>query len=347
MKLLVCGGAGFIGSNFIHYIREKYPKYKIINFDKLTYAGNLDNLRDITADPKRYVFVRGDVANPRNVEDVISTHKPDAIINFAAETHNDKSVHEGASDFVMTNIVGVQVLLDAVRRFNIGRFVEVSTDETYGDLALDEDRSFKEDDPFRPNLPYSAAKAGGDLLCRAYHKCFNTPVMVTHCTNNYGPYQYPEKLIPFFTLRAASDQPLPLYGDGRNVRDWIYVIDHCRALDLVLHKGVPGEVYNIDADSERSNIDIANMLLRYLGKPQRLITFIKDRPGHDRRYSLDAGKIQRELGWEPLHNFEIMLPKTIEWYLDNKWWLERLRSRGAQFNRHIVNAAPLKEPAAS
>lgn len=346
MRLLVCGGAGFIGSNFIHYMRERYPAYALINFDKLTYAGNLDNLRDISSGA-RYIFARGDVANTHDVEEVITKHKPDAIINFAAETHNDKSVHEDASAFVMTNVVGVQVLLDAARRHKIGRFVQVSTDEVYGDLDLNEDRSFKEHDPLRPNLPYSAAKAGGDLMCRAYYQCFKTPVMVTHCTNNYGPYQYPEKLIPFFTIRANNDEFLPLYGDGRNVRDWIYVIDHCRALDMVLHKGKAGELYNIDADSEHANIDIANMLLRYMGKAQRLITFVKDRPGHDRRYSLDAAKIQRELGWEPLYAFEKMLPKTIDWYLENQWWLERLKARGAKFNAHIARAAVAREPAAS
>lgn len=344
MRLLVCGGAGFIGSNFIHYMREQYPKYTLINLDKLTYAGNLDNLRGLEKDP-RYIFTQGDIADPLTVEEVFKKHKPDAVINFAAETHNDRSVHGGAAAFVMTNVVGVQVLLDAVKKFEVGRFVQVSTDETFGDLELDEDYSFKEDDAFEPNLPYSAAKAGGDLLCRAYFKCFKTPVMVTHCTNNYGPYQYPEKLIPFFTLRATKGLNLPLYGDGRNVRDWIYVIDHCRALDLVLHRGRAGEVYNVDADSERSNIDIANMLLRYLGKPQSLLTFVKDRPGHDRRYSLNASKIHTELGWEPMHDFETMLPKTIEWYLANEKWLEHLEKR-EEFNAHISNET-MKEPAAS
>jgi len=345
MRVLVCGGAGFIGSNFIHYLRERYAKYTVINFDKLTYAGNLDNLSALANDP-RYVFVKGDIANPLEVDRLFEAQKPDAVINFAAETHNDKSVHGGAADFVMTNVVGVQVLLDAVKKHKVGRFVQVSTDETFGDLALDEDYSFKEDDAFKPNLPYSAAKAGGDLLCRAYFKCFKTPVMVTHCTNNYGPYQYPEKLIPFFTLRAIKDSNLPLYGDGRNVRDWIYVIDHCRALDLVLHQGVAGEVYNVDADNERSNNEIANMLLRYLGKPQRLITFVKDRPGHDRRYSLNASKIQKDLGWEPIHDFETMLPKTIEWYLGNEEWLKRLEQRGDLINAHI-SAETVREPAAS
>ena len=345
MRVLVCGGAGFIGSNFIHYLRERYAKYTVINFDKLTYAGNLDNLSALANNP-RYVFVKGDIANPLEVDRLFEAQKPDAVINFAAETHNDKSVHGGAADFVMTNVVGVQVLLDAVKKHKVGRFVQVSTDETFGDLALDEDYSFKEDDAFKPNLPYSAAKAGGDLLCRAYFKCFKTPVMVTHCTNNYGPYQYPEKLIPFFTLRAIKDSNLPLYGDGRNVRDWIYVIDHCRALDLVLHQGVAGEVYNVDADNERSNNEIANMLLRYLGKPQRLITFVKDRPGHDRRYSLNASKIQKDLGWEPIHDFETMLPKTIEWYLGNEEWLKRLEQRGDLINAHI-SAETVREPAAS
>ena len=345
MRVLVCGGAGFIGSNFIHYLRERYAKYTVINFDKLTYAGNLDNLSALANDP-RYVFVKGDMANPWEVDRLFEAQKPDAVINFAAETHNDKSVHGGAADFVMTNVVGVQVLLDAVKKHKVGRFVQVSTDETFGDLALDEDYSFKEDDAFKPNLPYSAAKAGGDLLCRAYFKCFKTPVMVTHCTNNYGPYQYPEKLIPFFTLRAIKDSNLPLYGAGRNVRDWIYVIDHCRALDLVLHQGVAGEVYNVDADNERSNNEIANMLLRYLGKPQRLITFVKDRPGHDRRYSLNASKIQKDLGWEPIHDFETMLPKTIEWYLGNEEWLKRLEQRGDLINAHI-SAETVREPAAS
>src|SRR3989338_7102497 len=226
MKILVCGGAGFIGSNFIHYMLQTYPRYSIINFDKLTYAGNLDNLKDVEGS-ERYTFVKGDVANPRDVETVFEAHKPDMVINFAAETHNDRSVHVEAAAFAMTNFVGVQTILDAVERFGARRFVQVSTDEVYGELELHDARSFQIDDPMLPNSPYSAAKAGGDLMCRAYFRSFNTPVIVTHCTNNYGPYQYPEKLIPFFTARAMHDEVLPLYGNGRNVRDWIYVIDHC------------------------------------------------------------------------------------------------------------------------
>ena len=342
MKILVCGGAGFIGSNFIQYILQTYPKYEIVNFDKLTYAGNLDNLKDV-ADSDRYTFVKGDVAHPSDIEAVFEAHKPDAVINFAAETHNDRSVHGEAAAFAMTNFVGVQTILDAVQKYGTDRFVHVSTDEVYGELELEDERSFAIDDPFLPNSPYSAAKAGGDMMCRAYFRSFNTPVIVTHCTNNYGPYQYPEKLIPFFTARAMHDKTLPLYGNGRNIRDWIYVIDHCRGLDLALHKGRSGETYNFDADSERSNIEIAHAILDILGKSKDLITFIEDRPGHDMRYSLDAAKAHTELEWEPLHDFESMLRKTIEWYGSNQWWIDNLNERGAQLNKHIEDKPALND----
>lgn len=332
MKILVCGGAGFIGSNFIRYVLNKYPDVKIINYDKLTYAGNLDNLKDIEEKP-RYKFVKGDIADIRKVNGLMK--KVDYIVNFAAETHVDRSIHIGAREFVMTNTVGVQILLDAVRNNKIKKYVQISTDEVYGSLGLNDGKYFTEETPFAPNVPYAAAKAGGDLLCRAYFKTYGTPVVVSHCSNNYGPFQYPEKLIPYFILRALDNDPLPLYGDGLNVRDWIYVLDHCEAIDLMLRNGVPGEVYNIGGHNEKSNLEIAELILKNLGKPKSLITFVKDRPGHDRRYAIDAGKIQRELGWKPKHKFEEALPKTIQWYVENKKWIENVKKRAKGFNIHI------------
>ena len=334
MNILVCGGAGFIGSNFVRHMVKTYPNYKIVNLDKLTYAGNIENLADISH-YTNYKFYRGDIVDQQLVEMIIQEEEIDAIVNFAAETHVDRSIHIGSREFVMTNTVGVQTLLDATRRHNLFKMVNISTDEVYGSLELDEARQFTESTAIEPNVPYAAAKAGGDLLCRAYYNTFGTPVVVSHCSNNYGPYQFPEKLIPFFITKAMNNEPLPLYGDGKNVRDWLFVLDHVKAIDLMLHKGIPGEVYNIGGNNEKNNLEIAALILGYFNLPQDMITFVKDRPGHDRRYAIDATKIREELGWFPEHKFEEALPKTIQWYLDNHSWVENIRARNKDINEHI------------
>lgn len=334
MKILVTGGCGFIMSNFIRHVLKNYPDVeKIINLDKLTYAGNPDNLKDVENDP-RYTFVQGDICDAELVSKLVS--QVDCVINAAAETHVDRSIHVGSRDFVMTNTVGVQTILDAVRRNpQIKKMVNVSTDEVYGSLGLDETRSWTEESPVEPNVPYAAAKAGGDLLCRAYFKTFNVPVVVTHCSNNYGPYQFPEKLIPFAILRVLNDQPIPLYGDGKHVRDWLFVVDHCEALMQLLMKGKPGEIYNITGNCEKPNIEIAKFILKTLGKPETMIEFVKDRPGHDRRYSMHADKIRNEIGWAPRYNFEEALTTTIHWYVKNQEWVSRLQKRNTEINAHI------------
>lgn len=336
MNLLVCGGAGFIGSNFVRQMLKKYPDYKIVNYDKLTYAGNLDNLKDVENDPN-YTFVQGDITDLEKLNQVIAEHKISHVINFAAETHVDRSIHGGCKDFVMTNTLGVQMILDTVRANNIEKFVNVSTDEVYGALGLDEDRKFTESTPVWPNMPYAAAKAGGDLMCNAYFVTHKAPVVVTHCSNNYGPYQFPEKLIPFFIFRLINNQKVPVYGDGLYVRDWIHVTDHAASLDLLLHKGVPGEVYNIGVDNERSNMEITKMMLEIMGKGEEMIEYVTDRPGHDRRYAIDASKILA-LGWQPNYTrdkFEQGLKETVEWYLANKEWVEKLQKRKEELNPHI------------
>jgi len=333
MKILVTGGAGFIGSNFIHYILAKYPDYQVVNFDKLTYAGNLDNLSEVAADP-RYSFVRGDIADINQVKEVMA-QGIEAVVNFAAETHVDRSIHLGAKEFVITNVWGVQNLLDAVREFKVSKMVQISTDEVYGSLQLGDNKYFTEDTPFQPNVPYAAAKAGGDLLCRAAWKTFALPVVVSHCSNNYGPYQFPEKLIPFFIMRASRGEKLPLYGDGQNVRDWLYVQDHCSAIDLMLQRGRPGEVYNIGGHNEMSNLNIAKIILQELKQPEELITFVADRPGHDRRYAIDASKIERELGWRPKYQFAEAIKETVRWYLNNQAWVDKLQTRQSEINQHL------------
>jgi dTDP-glucose 4,6-dehydratase len=336
MNLLVCGGAGFIGSNFIKYMLQTHPDYKITNFDKLTYAGNLDNLTDIEDNPN-YTFVQGDITDLEALKRVITDHEISHVINFAAETHVDRSIHGGTKEFVLTNTLGVQMILDAVKASQVEKFVNVSTDEVYGALGLDEDRLFTESTPIMPNMPYAAAKAGGDLMCNAYFVTHKTPVIVTHCSNNYGPYQYPEKLIPFFIFRALKDEKLPIYGDGKNIRDWIHAVDHAKALDLLLHKGIPGEIYNIGVDNEKSNLDITKMILKILGKSEDLITFVKDRPGHDRRYAIDASKI-KSLGWVPEYTadkFEQGLKETVEWYQNNSDWVDKVREKSKDANEHI------------
>jgi dTDP-glucose 4,6-dehydratase len=325
MKLLVCGGAGFIGSNFIHHILETHPDYCVVNFDKLTYAGNTLNHKHLENDP-RYTFVQGDITDLEQLNAVIIEHEITHVINFAAETHVDRSIHGGCKDFVLTNTLGVQMILDAVRANNIQKFVNVSTDEVFGALELDDDRSFDENWPIMPNMPYAAAKAGGDLMCNAYFVTHKVPVVVTHCSNNYGPYQFPEKVIPYFVFKLLKGEKVPVYGDGLNIRDWIHVRDHARALDLLLHQGNPGEVYNIGSDNERSNMEITRMILQTLGLGEDRIEYVTDRPGHDRKYSVDASKI-KAMGWAPEYTreeFERGLRETIEWYKNNTDWVEHL-----------------------
>lgn len=325
MNLLVCGGAGFIGSNFIRHMLAKYPDYKIVNFDKLTYAGNLENLKDVEGN-KNYTFVKGDITELEELNKVIQDHKITHIINFAAETHVDRSIHGGTKEFVLTNTLGVQMILDAVRFNKVERFLNVSTDEVYGALTLESPEKFTERTPIAPNMPYAAAKAGGDLMCNAYWVTHKSPVIVTHCSNNYGPYQFPEKVIPFFVFKLMKGEKVPVYGDGLNVRDWIHVVDHAAALDLLLHKGNVGEVYNIGVDNERSNLEITKMILKILGKGEDMIEYVTDRPGHDRRYAIDESKI-KALGWEPVYTreeFERGLRETVEWYQNNTEWVENL-----------------------
>ncbi|MCI1778011.1 MAG: dTDP-glucose 4,6-dehydratase [Paenibacillus lautus] len=321
MKLLVTGGAGFIGSNFILYMIQQHPNYQIINMDALTYAGNLENLRSVQHHPN-YSFVQADIADKPAV-DAIFQQGIDVVVNFAAESHVDRSILE-PEIFVNTNVMGTQVLLDAAKKYGVTKFVQVSTDEVYGSLG--ETGLFSETTPLAPNSPYSASKAGGDLLVRAYHETFGLPVNITRCSNNYGPYQFPEKLIPLITSRALNDESLPVYGDGLNIRDWLYVEDHCSAIDLVIHQGKIGEVYNIGGNNERTNVHIVKTILKELGKPESLITYVEDRPGHDRRYGIDPTKIMNELGWKPKHNFETGIKETIQWYLSNKEWWTRIQS---------------------
>lgn len=316
--ILVTGGAGFIGSNFIHYMFKKYPDVKIINLDLLTYAGNLENLKDIAEKPN-YTFVKGDIADIKVVNEVIPG--VDYIVNFAAESHVDRSI-EDPSVFVRTNVIGTQVLLDAAKRHGVERFLQISTDEVYGSLGPT--GYFTEETPLAPNSPYSASKAGADLLVRAYHETYGLPVLITRCSNNYGPYQFPEKLIPFFIKRLLNGQTVPVYGDGLHIRDWLHVEDHCSAIDLVLRKGRVGEVYNIGGNNEKTNIEITKLILAELDKPESMIEYVEDRLGHDRRYAIDSSKIKSELGWSPKITFEDGIKQTIAWYLDNRHWWEKL-----------------------
>jgi len=317
-RFLITGGAGFIGSNFIRYLLRKYPDIQVVNLDKLTYAGNLDNLRDVEKDP-RYCFVKGDICDATLVDAQMG--EVDVVVNFAAESHVDRSI--GAPDeFIRTDIYGTFVLLEAARKSHIKKFIQISTDEVYGSI---QNGSFKETDPLMPSSPYSASKAGADRLAYSYYVTYGLPVIITRCSNNFGPYQYPEKLIPLFVTNALDDKPLPVYGDGMNVRDWIYVEDHCEAIDFLYQQGKDGEVYNIGAGNEKPNLWITEFILRALNKPKDLITFVEDRLGHDRRYALDCTQIQR-LGWKPRHRFEEALEHTIQWYVENRWWWERLKS---------------------
>ena len=320
MRLLVTGGAGFIGSNFIRHIRQEHPEWEITNLDKLTYAGNLENLKDIQDQPG-YHFVKGDIADRKLVDKLVSQGF-DVIVNFAAESHVDRSILD-ASPFIETNVKGTQVLLEGAKKHGIQRFIQVSTDEVYG--STDRGR-FTEESPLAPSSPYSASKAAADLLCLAYFKTHHLPAIITRCTNNFGPYQFPEKLIPLAITNALEDKPIPVYGDGLNVRDWIFVSDHCRALDVVIQKGQPGEIYNIGGGNEKTNLELIRKLLELLGKPQSLIQFVTDRPAHDRRYALDCAKIATELSWKPAYSFERALSATVDWYLKNESWWRSIKS---------------------
>ncbi|MGQ9598594.1 MAG: dTDP-glucose 4,6-dehydratase [Anaerolineae bacterium] len=322
-NLMITGGAGFIGSNFVRYLLERYPDYQIVVLDKLTYAGNLDNLKDIAQRfPDRYTFVRGDIADAPAVDELMQMYDIDTIVNFAAETHVDRSLIE-ADAFIKTDVYGTYVLLEAAKKYGIERYHQVSTDEVYGEISPG--RSSLETDPLQPRSPYSASKAGGDLLCLAYYHSFRVPVTITRGSNNIGPYQYPEKVVPLFITNALDDQPLPVYGDGRQMRDYQYVLDHCEGIDVVLHRGQIGEVYNLGTGEETENLVMARAILDLLGKPYSLIRHVTDRPGHDRRYSLNVDKI-RSLGWESRHTFEQALEKTVRWYVENEWWWRKIKS---------------------
>lgn len=324
MKILVTGGLGFIGSNFIRYMLAKYSAYQIVNLDKVTYAGNFENLKGIDKDP-RYQFFKGDIADSKLVNSLISVQKPDAIINFAAETHVDRSIMD-PGDFIKTDVFGTHILLNAVKDYNIKRYIQISTDEVYGDF--DNGGFAKETSPLRPSSPYAASKAGGDLQVLAFRRTYNLPVMITRCTNNYGPYQYPEKIIPLFITNLLEGKTVPVYGDGQQIRDWLHVDDHCSAIDLVLHKGKDGEIYNIGANQnpEIPNLDLTKRIVLVCGKDEKSIEYVKDRAGHDRRYAVDVTKIKAELGWQPKYNFDSGIAQTISWYKNNLEWWKKIKT---------------------
>ena len=322
MTILVTGGAGFIGSNFIFYMLKKYPDYRIVCLDKLTYAGNLSTLSCVLEE-RNFRFVRLDICDREGVFRLFEEERPDIVVNFAAESHVDRSILDPGI-FLQTNILGTATLMDACRKFGVRRYHQISTDEVYGDLPLERpDLFFTEETPLHASSPYSASKASADLLVLAYHRTYSLPVTISRCSNNYGPYQFPEKLIPLMIINALDEKPLPVYGTGENVRDWLYVEDHCKAIDLILHKGREGEVYNVGGHNERKNIDIVRLICKALGKSESLITYVSDRKGHDMRYAIDPTKIHNELGWLPETKFEDGIQKTIQWYLNNKsWWQE-------------------------
>ena len=323
MKMLITGGAGFIGSNFIFYMRKAHPDYDLVCIDKLTYAGNLETLASVMDDPK-FHFIRADIADRSEMDRIFAEEKPDVVVNFAAESHVDRSI-ENPAVFLETNVMGTQVLLDVSRKYGVARYHQVSTDEVYGDLPLDRpELFFTEETPLHTSSPYSASKASADLLCNAYHRTYGMPITISRCSNNYGPYQFPEKLIPLMIANTLADKPLPVYGEGLNVRDWLYVEDHCAAIDLILEKGRVGQVYNIGGHNEMRNIDIVKIILKALDKPESLITYVTDRKGHDMRYAIDPAKIHRELGWLPATKFADGIQKTIQWYLDNRSWWENI-----------------------
>lgn len=325
MKILVTGGAGFIGSNFVHYMVGKYPEDTIVNLDLLTYAGNLENLKAVEDKPN-YQFVRGDIADREFIMELFDRERPDIVVNFAAESHVDRSITDPGV-FVRTNVMGTQVLLDAAKEYGVKRYHQVSTDEVYGDLPLDRpDLFFHEDTPLHTSSPYSSSKASADLFVLAYHRTYGLPVSISRCSNNYGPYHFPEKLIPLIISRALADEKLPVYGKGENVRDWLHVSDHCEAIDLIMRKGRVGEVYNVGGHNEKTNLEVVKTILKALDKPESLIEFVTDRPGHDLRYAIDPTKLETELGWKPKYTFDTGIRQTIDWYLDNKEWWENILS---------------------
>ncbi|GER68496.1 dTDP-glucose 4,6-dehydratase [Weizmannia acidilactici] len=327
-KVLVTGGAGFIGGNFVQYMVNKYPEYDIYNLDLLTYAGDLTKHQSIE-NKDNYHFIKADIADWKTILPLFEKEKFDYVVHFAAESHVDRSITD-PEIFVRTNVLGTQVLLDAAKQIGVEKFLHVSTDEVYGELDFDPNTFFTEETPLQPNSPYSASKASSDLLVRAYHKTYGLPVNITRCSNNYGPYHFPEKLIPLTISRVLNDQKVPVYGNGGNIRDWLHVHDHCAAIDLVLHRGAVGEVYNVGGHNERTNLEVVKTIIKMLGKSEDLIEFVKDRPGHDKRYAIDPTKLEK-LGWKPTYTFETGIAQTIQWYLDNKEWWER-----------IINSAGLK-----
>ena len=319
-KILVTGGAGFIGSNFVRYMVNKYSEYEIVNLDNLTYCGNLENLKDIE-NKDNYSFVKGDIRDKNVVDGLVK--QCDYVINFAAETHVDRSI-EGPEIFIKSNVLGTQILLNAAKEHGVEKYIQISTDEVYGTLG--KDGYFTENTPLQPNSPYSASKASGDLITRAYGQTYGLPINITRCSNNYGPYQFPEKLIPLMISNALEDKKLPVYGDGKNIRDWLHVHDHCQAIDLVMHEGDLGEVYNIGGNNEKQNIEIVKLILDTLNKDESLIEFVTDRLGHDRRYAIDSTKIKNDLGWSPKYTFDVGIKETIQWYLDNQDWTAQVKS---------------------
>ncbi|MBD5423660.1 MAG: dTDP-glucose 4,6-dehydratase [Allobaculum sp.] len=344
MKILVTGGAGFIGSNFVNYMVNAYPEDEIINLDALTYAGNLENLKEVEDKPN-YKFIKGDIADRKFIFDLFEKERPDVVVNFAAESHVDRSI-EDPEIFVKTNVMGTTTLLDAAKEYGVKRYHQVSTDEVYGDLPLDRpDLFFTEETPLHTSSPYSSSKAAADLFVQAYHRTYGLPTTISRCSNNYGPYHFPEKLIPLMIARALADESLPVYGDGANVRDWLYVLDHCKAIDLIIRNGKEGEVYNIGGHNEKSNLEVVQTILAALNKPESLITFVSDRKGHDRRYAIDPAKLENELGWVPEENFDSGIAKTIQWYLDNEDWWKNILSGDYQnyFQDMYVNKGRAKQ----
>jgi len=340
MKILITGGAGFIGSNFAHYYASEYPDREIVVLDNLTYAGNKDNLTELLQN-SRIKFVKGDIADKKFIEDFFEAEKFDHVVNFAAETHVDRSIEE-PSIFVMTNIVGTHNLLEAAKDTGVKRYHQVSTDEVYGDLGIDSTDFFTEKTPIAPNCPYAASKASADILVRSYFETYQMPVTLSRCSNNYGPYQFPEKLIPYFFKLISEDKHVPVYGDGKNVRDWLYVIDHCRAIDMILEGGRLGEAYNIGGNNERTNLEITEILLDFLGRDKSLITFVDDRLAHDRRYAIDSSKLQSELGWEPSVNFKEGISKTFDWYQSHQDWVKKLEANMVERKHKVISKEPQK-----
>ncbi|MGN0505885.1 MAG: dTDP-glucose 4,6-dehydratase [Lachnospiraceae bacterium] len=323
MKILITGGAGFIGSNFVHHMVKKYPNYEIVNLDLLTYAGNLESLKEVEQAPN-YKFIRGDIADRTFIMQLFEKERFDVVVNFAAESHVDRSI-TNPGIFVQTNVLGTQVLLDASKEYGVKRYHQVSTDEVYGDLPLDRpDLFFTETTPLHTSSPYSSSKASADLFVMAYYRTFGLPVTISRCSNNYGPYQFPEKLIPLMVIRALDDEKLPVYGKGENVRDWLHVADHCAAIDLIIHDGRVGEIYNVGGHNEKTNLEVVQTILKALGKSENLIHYVTDRPGHDLRYAIDPTKLETELGWKPQYNFDTGIKQTIEWYLTHKEWWQRI-----------------------